>query len=40
MSFLNFVTDKVEEIPKPVIEVEVEEDLAASDNDDSAYSVY
>lgn len=38
--FLSFVTEKVEEIPKPVIEVEVEEDLAAVDNDDSAYSVY
>lgn len=38
--FLSFVTEKVEEIPKPVIEVEVEEDLAALDNDDSAYSVY
>lgn len=38
--FLSFVTEKVEQIPKPVIEVEVEEDLAAIDNDDSAYSVY
>lgn len=38
--FLKFVIKKVEEIPKPIIEVEVEEDLAAIDNDDSSYSVY
>ena len=38
--FMYFVAQKVDEIPKPVIEVEVEEDLAATDNDDSAYSVY
>ena len=38
--FMYFVAQKVEEIPKPVLEIEVEEDLAATDNDDSAYSVY
>lgn len=38
--FMHFVSQKVEEIPKPVIEVDVEEDLEAFDNDDSAYSVY
>lgn len=38
--FLKFVVQKVEEIPKPVIEIEVEEDLGAFDNDDSAYGVY
>ncbi len=38
--FMYFVAQKTEEIPKPVIEVEVEEDDGATDNDDSAYSVY
>ena len=38
--FLQLVIKKVEEIPKPHIEVEVEEDLGAFDNDDSAYGVY
>lgn len=38
--FLHFVSKKVDEIPKPVIEVEVEEDDGAFDNDDSSYSVY
>ena len=38
--FMYFVAQKVDEIPKPVIEVEVEEDFGATDNDDSAYSVY
>ncbi len=38
--FMYFVAQKVDEIPKPVIEVEVEEDDGATDNDDSAYSVY
>lgn len=38
--FLNFVIQKVEEIPKPEFEIEVEEDLAAFDNDDSDYSIY
>lgn len=38
--FLSFVSQKVDEIPKPEFEVEVEEDLAAFDNDDSDYSIY
>ena len=38
--FMHFVSQKVDEIPKPVIVVEVEEDDGAMDNDDSAYSVY
>lgn len=37
---LNFMAVKVDEIPKPEIEVEVEEDDAAFDNDDSAFSIY
>lgn len=38
--FLHFVSKKVDEIPKPVIEVEVEDDEGAFDNDDSSYSIY
>ncbi len=38
--FMHFVCKKVEEIPKPVIEVEVEEDDGAFDNDDSSYNIY
>ena len=38
--FMHFVSKKVDEIPKPVIEVDVEEDDGAKDNDDSSYSVY
>ncbi len=38
--FMHFVSQKVDEIPKPVIEIEVEEDDGAKDNDDSAYSIY
>ncbi len=38
--FMHFVSKKVDEIPKPVIEVEVEEDDGATDNDDSAYQIY
>lgn len=38
--FLEFVKTKVDEIPKPDFQIEVEEDLAAFDNDDSSYSVY
>lgn len=37
---LNFMSVKVDEISKPEIEVEVEEDDAAFDNDDSAFSIY
>lgn len=38
--FMHFVSKKVDEIPKPVIVVDVEEDDGAKDNDDSSYSVY
>lgn len=38
--FMNFVFQKVDEIEKPEIEIETEEDLGAFDNDDSAFSVY
>ncbi len=38
--FMYFIEGKVEEIPKPIIDVEVEEDDGATDNDDSSYSVY
>ena len=37
---LDFITQKVDEIPKPEIKVEVEEDEAAYDNDDSSFSIY
>ncbi len=39
-SFLHFVSKKVDEIPKPEIEVDVEEDDGAYDNDDSSFSIY
>ncbi len=38
--FIHFISKKVDEIPKPVIEIEIEEDEGAKDNDDSEYSVY
>ncbi len=38
--FMHFVSRKVDEIPKPVIVVDVEEDDGAFDNDDSSFSVY
>ncbi len=38
--FMHFVSCKVDEIPKPVIEMEIEEDEGAFDNDDSSFSVY
>ena len=38
--FMYFVSQKVEEIPKPVIQIDVEEDDSAYDNDDSSYSIY
>ena len=37
---VTFVSQKTEEIPKPEIVVEVEEDLDAYDNDDSNFEVY
>ena len=39
-TFLNFVTQKIDEIPKPEFKIDIDEDLAAFDNDDSSYSVY
>ena len=38
--FMYFVANKVDEIPKPVLDIDVEEDEGATYNDDSAYSVY
>ena len=38
--FMDFVNQKVEEIPKPEFKIDIEEDLAAFDNDDSDYAVY
>lgn len=35
----NFIAQKVDEIPKPVFEVEVSEDLGAYDNDDSSFEI-
>lgn len=36
----NFIAQKVDEIPKPVFEVDIKEDLGAYDNDDSSYEVF
>jgi GTP-binding protein len=36
---LNFLVQKVDEIPRPKFEVEVEEDLAAYDHDDSSFEI-
>lgn len=36
----NFIAQKVDEIPKPVFEIDVKEDLGAYDNDDSSYEVF
>ena len=38
--FMDFVMQKVDEIPKPEFKIDIEEDLAAIDNDDSSYAVY
>lgn len=35
----NFIAQKVDEIPKPVFEVDVKEDLGAYDNDDSDFEI-
>lgn len=35
----NFIAQKVDEIPKPVFDVEVSEDLGAYDNDDSSFEI-
>jgi GTP-binding protein len=37
---MNFVFTKTEEIPAPELEIEVEEDTAAYNNDDSDYSLF
>ena len=36
---LHFIDLKVDEIPKPVFDIQVEEDLGAYDNDDSAFEI-
>ena len=36
---LHFIDSKVDEIPKPVFDIQVEEDLGAYDNDDSAFEI-
>ena len=36
---LHFIDAKVDEIPKPVFDIEVEEDTGAYDNDDSAFEI-
>ena len=36
---LHFVAQKVEEIPKPVFDLDIEEDLGAYDNDDSSFEI-
>ena len=38
-SLLDFMGEKVDEIPKPVSEIVVEEDLGAYNNDDSAFEI-
>ena len=35
----NFISQKVDEIPKPSFEVDIQEDLAAYNNDDSSYEI-
>src|SRR5574344_458302 len=36
----NFISQKVDEIPKPTFDVEIKEDLGAYDNDDSSFEIY
>lgn len=38
-SLKNFMAQKVDEIPKPVFEIDVKEDLGAYDNDDSSFEI-
>lgn len=38
-NLLHFISKKVDEIPKPESEIEIEEDLGAFDNDDSSFEV-
>lgn len=35
----NFITQKVDEIPKPTFDVEIQEDFGAYDNDDSSFEI-
>lgn len=35
----NFISEKVDEIPKPTFEVDIKEDLGAYDNDDSKFEI-
>lgn len=35
----NFISQKVDEIPKPTFEIEIQEDLGAYDNDDSSFEI-
>lgn len=35
----NFITQKVDEIPKPTFEVDIKEDFGAYDNDDSSFEI-
>ena len=36
---LHFISQKIDEIPKPEFDIDIEEDLGAYDNDDSAFEV-
>ena len=36
---LHFIEAKVDEIPKPVFDIQIEEDIGAYDNDDSAFEI-
>ena len=38
-SLLHFISQKVDEIPKPEFDIDIEEDLGAYDNDDSEFEV-
>lgn len=39
-NLIQFISNKVDEIPQPEFDIEVEEDVAATDNDDSGYSIF
>lgn len=36
---LHYISNKIDEIPKPIFDIDIEEDLDAYDNDDSAFEV-
>jgi GTP-binding protein len=38
-SLLHFISQKVDEIPKPIFDIDIEEDYGAYDNDDSSFEV-